>query len=332
MKTSGTLAPLLEAFFGERLIAQRRASPHTIASYRDSFRLLLEYAQQRLAKAPSELSLEDLDAPFVGRFLDHLEHERDNGARTRNLRLTAIHSFFRYVSFREPGRAGLIQRVLAIPAKRFTRKLVDFLSRPEIEALLRAPDRSTRGGRRDHALLAVAIQTGLRVSELTGLRWQDVVLGPGPHVRCHGKGRKERSTPLGRHAVAVLRGWLKESGGRPMDPVFPSIRGGSLSRDGVEDLLEKHVAEAKKSCPTLRAKRVSPHVLRHATAMQLLHAGVDRSVIALWLGHESVDTTQIYIDADLALKERVVEKAAPPHSERGRFRASDRLISFLRSL
>jgi site-specific recombinase XerD len=332
MKTSGNFAVLLETFFIERLIAQRQVSPHTISSYRDSFRLLLEYAQRRLGKEPSGLTIADLDAPFIGEFLDHLERERGNDPRSRNLRLTAIHSFFRYVSFREPENSSLIQRVLAIPPKRFNRKLVGFLSRPEVVAVLTAPDRTTWAGRRDHALLVVAIQTGLRVSELTGLRCQDVVLGPGAHVRCQGKGRKERATPLGKHAVSVMRAWLCERAGHPSDPVFPNARGGALSRDGVQYLLTKHLNAARKTCPSLRSKRVTPHVLRHSTAMQMLNAGVDRSVIALWLGHESVETTQMYIDADLALKEKVVEKAAPPKSCRGRFRANDRLIAFLKSL
>ena len=263
MKPSGNLAPLLEAFFAERLQAQRRVSPHTIASYRDSFRLLLEYAELRLGEAPANLSLNDLDAPFIGEFLDHLERERGNSARSRNLRLTAIHSFFRYAAFREPQGAALIQRVLAIPVKRFSRKLVGFLSRPEIEAILGAPDQSTWSGRRDHALLVVAVQTGLRVSELTNLRCREVVLGLGAHVRCEGKGRKERSTPLGKKAVSVMRAWLRERAGAAADPVFPNARGGMLSRDGVEYLLAKHVATAARTCETLKAKRVSPHVLRH---------------------------------------------------------------------
>ncbi len=332
MKAAGNLSALLEAFFTDRLIAQRRVSPHTIASYRDSFRLLLKYAQDQLGRPPSALSLEDLDAPFIGKFLDNLERERGNGPRSRNLRLTAIHSFFRYVAFQEPDRARLIQRVLAIPAKRYRRALVAFLSRPEIEALLAAPDRSHRAGRRDHALLTVAIQTGLRASELTGLRCQDVFLGRGAHVHCEGKGRKERCTPLGKHVAPVVRTWLRERGGRPSDPLFPNARGKMLSRDGLQYLLAKHLAAARKMCPTLRSKRVSPHVLRHTTAMELLHAGVDTSVIALWLGHESIETTQIYIESDLALKEKVVEKAAPPNVRKGRFRAGDQLIAFLESL
>lgn len=332
MKAHGDLAALLETFFTDRLIGQRQVSPHTVASYRDSFRLLLEYAQRSLQKPPSSLNLNDLNAPFIVGFLDQLEKGRENGARTRNLRLTAIHSFFRYMAFQQPDRSSLIQRVLAIPSKRFSRRLIAFLSGPEIRALLSAPNRETRAGRRDHALLTVAIQTGLRVSELVGLRCQDVVLGTGAHVRCQGKGRKERCTPLGKQTNMVLREWLRERAGAPLDVVFPNARGGPLSRDGIQYLLAKHLAVAQEACPTLRAKRVSPHVLRRTTAMQLLQAGVDRSVIALWLGHESVETTQIYIDADLAIKEKLVEKAAPPNTPRGRFKPGDHLLAFLRSL
>ena len=332
MKNSGDLSAFLEAFFTDRLMRERQVSPHTVASYRDTFRMLLTYAQERLKKPPSALQIEDLDAPFIGAFLNHLEKARGNTPRTRNLRLTAIHSFFRYLAFQEPGRSAFIQRVLAIPSKRHGRALIAFLSRPEIDAVLRAPDCATWAGRRDHALLMLAIQTGLRVSELTGLRCQDVLLGAGAHVRCQGKGRKERCTPLGKQGARVLGAWLRERAGQPSDPVFPNARGGTLSRDGVEYILAKHVAVARATCRTLEGKRVSPHVLRHTTAMQLLQAGVDRSVIALWLGHESVETTQIYIDANLALKEKVVEKAAPANVRKGRFRADDRLMAFLKSL
>ena len=332
MKTSGDLPTLLQAFFTDRLMRERQVSPHTIASYRDSFRMLFAYAQQRLNKPPSALRLEDLDASFIGGFLDHLEKARRNTARTRNLRLTAIHSFFRYIAFREPDRSALIQRVLAIPSKRFRRTLIAFLSRAEIDALLRAPDCGTRAGRRDHALLMMAIQTGLRASELTGLKCQDVAVGTGAHVRCQGKGRKDRCTPLGKRVASVLRAWLRERAGQPSDPVFPNARGGMLSVDGVQYLLAKHVATAATNCPRLKEKRVSPHVLRHTTAMQLLHGGVDRSVIALWLGHESIETTQMYIDADMTLKEKVVDKAAPAGTRRGRFKPGDRLFAFLASL
>jgi len=315
------LAPVLEAFFTERLQRQRQASAHTIAAYRDTFRLLLGFAEKHLAKAPSDLLLADLDASFVAAFLDHLEKDRGNGARTRNARLAAVRSFFRFAASREPAHAELIQRVLAIPQKRFDRDLVTFLKLPEVDALLAAPDRSTWLGRRDHVLLLVA--------ELTGLRVEDCVLGTGAHVRCHGKGRKERCTPLGRDTVAVLRDWIKASGATTVDFVFPSRRGGRLSTDAVERLLAKHVATA---CATLGRKHVTPHVLRHTTAVHLLEAGVDRAVIALWLGHESVETTQIYLDADLAMKERALARTAPAHVGRQRFKPRDSLLAFLESL
>lgn len=327
-----SLAPLLEAFFTERLQRQRQASAHTIAAYRDAFRLLLGFAETHVGKPPSDLLLADIDAPLVGAFLDHLEKERGNGARTRNARLAAIRSFFRFAALHEPAHAALIQRVLAIPQKRFDRDLVTFLTRPEVEALLAAPKRTTWLGRRDQVLLLVAVRTGLRVSELTGLRVDDVVLDTGPHVRCHGKGRKERCTPLDRETVGVLRAWIREARAAPSDVVFPSRRGGRLSTDAVERLLTKHVATAQRACPTLARKNVTPHVLRHTTAVHLLEAGVDRAVIALWLGHEGVETTQIYLDADLAMKERALARTAPPHVGRQRFRPKDSLLAFLESL
>lgn len=327
-----SLAPVLEAFFTERLQRQRQASPHTIAAYRDTFRLLLGFAKKHIGKTPSDLLLADVDATFVAAFLDHLETERGNGARTRNARLAAVRSFFRFAASREPAHAALIQRVLAIPQKRFDRDLVSFLKMPEVDAMLAVPDRSTWLGRRDHALLLVATRTGLRVSELTGLRVQDCVLGTGAHVRCHGKGRKERCTPLARDTVGVLRDWIKDNGAQPADFVFPSRRGGRLSTDAVGRLVTKHVATAVKTCPTLAPKHVTPHVLRHTTAVHLLEAGVDRAVIALWLGHEGVETTQIYLDADLAMKERALARTAPPHVGRQRFRPRDSLLAFLESL
>jgi site-specific recombinase XerD len=297
-----SLAPLLEVFFTERLQTQRQASAHTIAAYRDAFRLLLAFAEKRLGKAPSDLLLTDVDASLVAAFLDHLEKERGNGARTRNARLAAIRSFFRFAASREPAHGGLIQRVLAIPEKRFDRDLVTFLTRPEVEAVLASPDRSTWIGQRDHLLLLLAARSGLRVSELTGLRVDDCVLGAGAHVRCHGKGRKERCTPLDRQTVRLMRDWIKYTAAAPSDFLFPSRRGGRLSTDAVERLTAKHVEVAARTCETLRRKHVTPHVLRHTTAVHLLEAGVDRAVIALWLGHESVETTQIYLDADLAMK------------------------------
>lgn len=326
------LAPTLEAFFTERLIGQRRASPHTVASYRDTFGLLLAFAQQKTGRPPSRLQLEDLDAPLISAFLEHLEIQRHNSVRTRNARLAAVHSLFRFAALHHPEHAGLIARVLAIPPKRADKPLVTFITDPEVEALLAAPDRSRWIGRRDHALLVVAIQTGLRVSELVGLRCDDVSLGRGPHLRCEGKGRKERVTPLTSQTVAVLRSWLAEQRGDRDDPLFPTSHGGALSRDAVERLITKHAAIAERSCPTLKGKRLSPHTLRHTSAMRLLHAGVDTTVIALWLGHETTRTTQMYLHADLALKEKALARTTPPHTRAGRYRAPDTLLAFLASL
>ncbi len=326
------LAPTLQAFFTERLYSQRQASPHTVASYRDAFRLLLGFAQHEIGKAPARLDFEDLDAAVIGAFLDHLERERRNSVRTRNARLAAIHSLFRFAALRHPEHAGLIERVLAIPPKRFERKVVTFLTGEEVEAILAAPDRDSFLGRRDHALLLVAIQTGLRVSELIGLRCQDVVLGAGAHVRCVGKGRKQRATPLTATTVAVLKAWLRELDADPADALFPTRRGTPLSRYGVTVLVARHADAAVASCPALAAKKVSPHVLRHTAAMRLLHAGVDTSVIALWLGHESVETTQIYVHADLSLKERALARTTPITSTPGRYRPPDQLLAFLESL
>jgi site-specific recombinase XerD len=326
------LAPLLEAFFVERLMRQRQASEHTVAAYRDTFRLLLRFAETRLGKAPSQLLLGELDATLIGAFLNHLESERHNAVRSRNARHAAIRSFFRFAALHEPAHGALIQRVLAAPQKRFERRLVPFLTREEVAALLAAPDQSTWLGRRDHALLRVAVDTGLRVSELIGLRCDDVALGHGAHVRCHGKGRKERCTPLSREAVRVLQAWLRERQGEPGDALFPSLRASPLSRDAVERLVTKRAGEAAKSCPTLRGKRVSPHVLRHTTAVQLLQAGVDRAVIALWLGHEQVETTQMYLAADLTAKERALARTAPLPAHVARYRPDDTLLAFLERL
>lgn len=332
MKSSATLAPLLENFFTQRLMNQRQASPHTISSYRDTFRLLLQFAQQRLHQAPARLAFEAIDAPMIAAFLDDLEKRRGITTRSRNLRLTAIRSFFQYAAFEEPSHAHQIQRVLAIPGKRNTRTLVHFLSRPEIDALLAAPDQQTWFGRRDHALLLVAVQTGLRLSELTGLQRDDAALGTGAHVRCVGKGRKERCTPLTKMTVAVLKAWLREPPRHGAEVLFPNAGGGRLSPDSVADLLAKHVALACESCPSLRKQHVTPHVLRHSMAMGLLQAGVDRAVIALWLGHESVETTQIYLEANLAMKEEILAKTTPPGGKPGRYRPGDKLLAFLKNL
>ena len=327
-----SFATLLERFFTQRLMQQRRASVHTIASYRDTFRMLLQFAHKRLRKAPSALALEDIDAPLVMAFLDELERVRGITARTRNLRLTAVHSFFRFAAFEVPTHAAHIQRVLAIPAKRFTRTLVPFLSRQEVDALLAAPDQRTWSGRRDHALLLLAVQTGLRLSELIGLRHEDLHIGTGAHVRVIGKGRKERCTPLSKSTRAVLAAWIREPPRAEDQPLFPNARGGRLSAHGVHYLLHKHAAVAAVQSPSLKNKRVSPHVLRHTTAMDLLQEGVDRSVIALWLGHESVETTQIYLDANLALKQQALDRTTPPEGKPGRYRPDDRLLAFLKGL
>jgi integrase/recombinase XerD len=326
------LAPTLQAFFTERLIGQRQASPHTIAAYRDTLRLLLTFTAARTGKQPSALDLDDLDAPLIGAFLDHLEHERHNSVRTRNARLAAIRSLFHYAALRHPEHAATIQRVLAIPPKRFERTLITFLTEPEITALLAAPDRGTWTGRRDHAMLLLATQTGLRASELIRLACSDVHLGAGAHVSCLGKGRKQRITPLTKQTVAVLRAWLAERAGHPDEPLFPTRTGHTLSRDAIEHRLARHAATANTACPSLTTKKITPHVLRHTAAMRLLHAGVDTSVIALWLGHEQIETTQIYLHADMALKEAALARTKPPNTPPGRYRPPDALLAFLEAI
>ena len=327
-----TLAPTLQAFFTQRLIDQRNASPHTVAAYRDTFRLLLGFAQDRTGKAPSALGLDDLDAALINAFLTHLHQRRGNSERTRNARLAAIHSLFRFAVLRHPEHAGVIQRVLAIPPRRFERTVVAFLTPHEVDALLAAPDRTRWVGRRDHALLLLAVQTGLRVGEITALVNQDVHRGPGAYVRCVGKGRKHRCTPLTTQTLAVLRTWQTEHGGQPTDPLFSTSRGRALSRDAVALIVTRHTKAAQQTCPTLATKTVSPHVLRHTAAMRLLHAGVDTSTIALWLGHERAETTQIYVHADQTLKERALARTTPPDTAPGRYRPPDTLLAFLEQL
>src|SRR5438105_8494116 len=279
-----TLAPTLQAFFTDRLARQRQASPHTIAAYRDAIKLLLAFAAQQTGKPPSRLDIADLDAPLIGAFLNQLETGRGNSTRTRNARLAAIHSLFRYAALRHPEDAAVIARVLAIPPKRFDKALITYLTGQEITALLAAPDQDTWTGRRDHALLMLACQTGLRATELTSLAIGDAHLGTGAHVSCLGKGRKQRITPLTPATVTVLRSWLAERGGLPADPLFITRRGTSLSRDALERRIAKYTGIAAKTCPSLLEKNISPHTLRHSAAMRLLGAGVDTSVIALWMG------------------------------------------------
>ena len=331
---STILAPHLEAFFIQRLMEHKRASEHTIASYRDTFRLLLAFLQERKGKAPSAVELEDLDAPLVGEFLRHLEEDRGNSVATRNVRLAAIRSFFRFLAFREPAHSGRIQGILAIPTKRTDRKPVEHLTRAEVDAIFAAPDPSTWIGRRDRLLIELAVDTGLRVSELVGLRRGDIHLGAGAHVRCLGKGRKERSTPLRRQVVKTLESWLAENTETEENSLFPTVRGKVMSRDAVAYLLEKHTRTARKQCPSLKTKRVTPHGLRHTAAVNLLENGVDQVTIALWLGHESVETTQIYLHASLQLKQKALERTQP-HQKSGapfRYRPDDPLLAFLEGL
>jgi site-specific recombinase XerD len=322
------LAPVLEAFFTERLIRQLQASDQTITAYRDCFRLLLAFTRDRTGTQPAQLSLGDLDATLIAAFLDHLETARGNSARSRNARLAAIRSLFTYAALREPQHAALIARVLAIPPKRHDKALVTWLTSKETEALLAAPDRGTRTGRRDHALLLTAAEAGLRVSELTALTCGDLHLGRGPYLRCHGKGRKERITPVSKNTAAVLRAWITERSPGPASPLFPGPRGGPLTRSAVEHLLTRHAAKV----PQLKAKTISPHVLRHTAAMRLLHAGVDLSVIALWLGHESTETTRIYLHADMTLKQQALARTTPPGTPPGRYQPPDTLLAFLENL
>lgn len=326
------LAPTLQAFFTDRLAHQVGASAHTITAYRDTWRLLLTFTATRIGIAPTKLDIADVDAALVATFLDHLEAERGNSIRTRNGRLAAIHSTFTFAALRHPEHAASIAQVLAIPPKRYDRTEVTYLTAPEVTALLEAPDRSTWTGRRDRAWMLLAVTSGLRVSELTALTRDDLNLATGPHVLCHGKGRRDRATPVTTEAVAVLRHWTKEL--RPADavPLFPTRTGNPMSRDAVAARLNLHAAVATSVCPSLSGKTVTPHVLRHTAAMRLLHAGVDVATIALWLGHASSETTQIYLHADLALKERAIARTTPTGTKPGRYQPGDRLLAFLEGL
>ena len=326
------LAPALQAYFTERLITQRSSSPETIAAYRDAFRLLLRFAHERTGKQPFELDIDDLDAPLIGSFLKHLEDDRGNSPRTRNARLGAIHSFYRFAALEHPEHAHTIARVMAIPTKRYERNTVTYLDRDEIAALLAAPEKRTWLGRRDHALLTLMVQTGVRVSELTSLRVGDVHLGTGSHIRVLGKGRKRRATTLTGETVKILRAWTKERQGQPEEPLFPTRQGQTLSRYTVGVIVVKHTATATTACSSLQSKRVTPHTLRHTNAMLLRAKGVDIATIALWLGHESTQTTHIYEHADPALKEQAIARTAPLGTKPGRYRPSDTLLAFLEAL
>jgi integrase/recombinase XerD len=293
---------------------------------------LRSHASADLGVEPSSLDLGQLDAPLIGAFLDHLETDRGCGARARNTRLAAIRTFYRYCLLRHPEHAATIERVLQIGPKRHERALVTYLTAPELDALIDAPDRSSWIGRRDHAIIVLLAQTGLRASELTGLRCGDIHLGTGAHATTTGKGRKQRITPLTKEIAAVLRMWLAERGGSPSEPLFPTSAGEPLTRKALARRIAKHATQALERCPSLTAKTVTPHVLRHTTAMRLLQAGVDTTVIALWLGHEQVETTQMYLHADLALKERALARTTPLDCKPGRYRPPDALLGFLDGL
>jgi site-specific recombinase XerD len=326
------IAPTLQAFFTDRLGKQRQASPRTIAAYRDTLKLLLGFVHQKSGKLPSQLDWDDLDATMISAFLNHLESERHNSTRTRNVRLTAIRSLFSYAALRHPEHALLIQRVLAIPPKRFDKRIVTFLSPVEVDALVDAPDQRRWEGRRDRVLMLLAIQTGLRVSELTGLNCNDITLGTGASVRCEGKGRKQRAVPLTAQVTALLQVWLRERAGRPSDPLFPTRTGRRLSRDAVALRVSTHAATASQNCPSLLGKRIHPHVMRHSCAMQLMQAGVDTSVIALWLGHAGVRSTDAYVHADISIKEKALALTTPAEARPGRYHPPDKVLAFLESL
>jgi site-specific recombinase XerD len=322
----------LQRFFAEHLVDHKRASSQTVACYRDTFRLLLEFLQKQRQIEPSALRITDLDAPTILSFLDYLERERKNSVRSRNLRLAAIRSFSRLVALREPAHVDFAARILAIPVKRSARKLVGYLTRPEVEAVLAAPDLSKWRGRRDYALLLTLYNSGARVSELIGLELGQVHFGASNFLTLFGKGRKQRAVPLWNKTARVLQNWFTELKAMSITKAFPNARGGTLSRDGVNYILQLAVQRGAATCPSLSAKSISPHTLRHSTAMHLLQSGVDISVIALWLGHESIETTHAYVEADLAMKEKALEKTSPHRGRNLRFKASDSLLRFLAAL
>jgi integrase/recombinase XerD len=326
------LAPILQSFFTDRLVVQRQASTATIAAYRDTLRLLLAWLAATTGTPPAMVDLDQLDVTTITGFLTYLQEQRGNTTSTRNARLAAIRSLFHHAALQAPEHAELIARVLAIPPRRCDKAMACYLTATEVEALLAAPDRGQWHGRRDHALLALACQTGLRVSELTALTGNDIVLGDGAHVRCHGKGRKQRHTPLTRQIIGVLTTWNAERNSGDDHPLFPTRKGTALSRDAIARLVTKHAATATTSCPSIAAKNVTPHTLRHTAAMGLLHAGVDTSVIALWMGHASPESTQAYLHADLTIKERALERVTPANTVAGRYQAPDSLLAYLDTL
>ena len=329
-----TLGTLLESFFRRHLLAQRQASPSTIAAYRDALRLLLVFAAQRAGKSASQLFIEELDRDVVLAFLDHLEKERHNSARTRNVRLAAIHSFFQHVAYCDPAAMGFANRVLSIQGKRTTKRLVSYLPQKDLDAILAAPDRSTKQGRRDHALLLFLGRTGARVSEAIGGNVKDIQLQWPSQVLLRGKGSKERIIPLAKDSAKVFKALIDERGlttGLQV-PVFVNARGKRLTRHGVNHILQKAVKKATLVAPVPISRTVFPHMLRHSVGMQLLQSGVDLTTIQAWLGHESVNTTHQYIEADLEMKRRALEKCNTPETSSAPYKPTDEVLAFLESL
>ena len=323
---------LLQDFFCQYLMNQRNMSPRTVASYRDSFRLLLNFLKERKRKSPAKIQMADLDAASIVAFLSHLEHDRHNGVRSRNARLMAIRCFLKYAATCEPTCLAIVQRVLAIPSKRFDRPALGFLSQAEIQAVLEAPDSGTFSGARDRVLLALMYNTGARVSEIASLRVSDVTLGPGANLLLHGKGRKERSVPLWKSTARLLRQWIQRIGSNPDSALLPNAANGCMTRSGIAKRFAQAVHSAQQSTPSLRGRRISPHTFRHTTAMHLLQSGVDITVIAIWLGHSNTATTHHYVEADLLMKQKALDKLQPPRARHVRYKPSDALISFLQSL
>ena len=325
-----SLAPHMEAFLRDHLVRHRGASQHTCDSYAYSFQSLFEFASRKLKVAPSALMLEQLDAALISSFLEHLETTRGNSAETRNIRLAAIRSFFRFLQHREPGAVEQVRRVVAIPFKRTDTRLVPYLVQEETQALLDAPDPSTRKGIRDRAMLHLTVCAGLRVSELTGLRMDD--LAPqSASIRVRGKGRRERALPLWRTTSAALRAWLAVRGSVASTELFVNARGQPFSRWGVAYLLRRHTKTADRKCLTLQGKQVSPHVLRHTSAMIVLQATQDIRKVSLWLGHSNLTTTEVYVRADPTEKLEAIEAVVPPSLRKGKFRAPDKLLALLKS-
>ncbi len=323
---------LLQKFFSDYLISQRQASGHTISSYRDTFCLFLKFTQKYLKKEPSKIKIENITVDLIKEFLKDLEKNRNISVRSRNQRLAAIHSCFRYAALLYPERSNSIQQILAIPHKKHDYPVVQFLTSNEIDALLAMPDRTTWLGRRDYTLMLLAIRTGFRVSEMISLRWDNIIFGSASHVHCIGKGRKERTTPITKKTASVMKSWLNENKSNSENLVFTNARKGKLSRDGIDYILKKYIRLASDHCTTLKRKRISPHSLRHTAAMQLLEAGVDTMIIALWLGHESIESTQIYIKADLKMKENALNRTKDPNIKSLRYKPNDKLMEFLKSL